>query len=81
MPKGLNRRYGSTGSYPIRIERAESERMSVFICGICELRYGNGLHRCGCDHLLANAEAINNSSVPCFIHTAKVVEQSSSPAN
>jgi len=82
VPNGLNHRYGATGSYPVGIEYAESERMSVFICGICEFLYGNGLHGCGCNHhLLANAESINNSSVTCFLHTTKVVEQSSSPTH
>jgi len=45
VPNGLNHRYGATGSYPVGIEYAESERMSVFICGICELCYDNGLRR------------------------------------
>lgn len=55
--------------------------MSVFICGIMCVRLWHKPTRLLCDRLLSNAKAINHSSVPCFIHTAKIVEQPSSASD
>jgi len=56
------------------VNSAWSERMSVFICGTFELRYGAGKRRFEHDWLLANAESIDNGSVAHIVHVAEIVQ-------